>query len=779
MNYRSLVFLTASFLTHFASSAYAFEDFVVQEIRIEGLQRITEGTVYNYLPIQVGSLIEEGNTSEILRSLFETGFFQDIELQKDANTLVIKVLERPTIGKITLSGNKDIPSDNLLKTLKTAGLAEGYVFDRSTLEQVRNELERVYFSRGKYGVKVETTIEECDHNRVNVSIAIVEGNAARISAINIVGNHCFFSKELQKSFTLAPTNMLSWVFQSDQYDKQKLSADLESLRTFYLDRGYLNFKILSTQVSITPDKQDIYITINIEEGEQFILTGYQLAGEQVVLPEVLLKLIDLKEGEIFSRGKVANIVKAMTDRLGEAGYAFAKINPVPDLQEGQKRVDLTFFVEPGNKIYVRRIYFEGNSKTKDEVVRRELIQMEAAPVNTKSIEESKIRLNRTGYFSDVKVEMKPVPGTTDQVDILYTVEEASAGQLGGGIGYSDVDGLLFNANISNRNFLGTGNSVDFNFNKSKAYTTYNMAYNNPYYKPEGVSRGFNIFYSKTDLGDVTPIANYTTDVFGTNLSYGVPISPHDRLTYGYGYQWTDLGVKCDQSGVPGACPGVPQEIINFIDKNGTKSQEVTLAVGVLHNTFNRMVFPESGLQLSLGGMASIPGSHLEYYRLSGNAQWFYPLGKGFVYSLGGTLGFGGGYGRTGILPFYKNFYCGGIKTVRGFKESSLGPRDSLGNPYGGNFLATATMAMVIPNFFAPDLKGFRVSWFLDAGQVYDFQGDLINKPTRALEDIRYSTGLSLIWMSPIAPLTFNAAYPLNPHNSDKTQVLSFNFGTTF
>ena len=776
MNNRWLALLTAGFLTHFATPVQASEDFVVQEIKIEGLQRITEGTVYNYLPIQVGSLVEEEKTSEILRSLFETGFFQDIELIREDNTLVIKVLERPTIGKIDLSGNKDIPSDNLLKTMKSAGLAEGYVFDRSMLEQVRNELERVYFSRGKYGVKVETTIEPQDHNRVNVSIAIDEGNAARIKAINIVGNHCFSSGELQNTFTLAPTNLLSWIFQSDQYDKQKLSADLESLRTFYLDRGYLNFKILSTQVSISPDKQDIYITINVEEGEQFILTGYSLGGDLVVSPDSLNKLINLKEGEIFSRGKVANIVKAMTDRLGESGYAFAKINPVPELDEVNNTVRLTFFVEPGHKIYVRRIYFEGNTKTKDEVIRRELIQLEASPVNTRHIEESKTRLNRTGYFTDVKLEMKPVPGTSDQVDIVYTVEEASAGQIGGGIGYSDLDGLLFNANISNRNFLGTGNSVDFNFNRSKAYTTYNMAYNNPYYTPDGVSRGFNIFYSETDLGNVTSIANYTTDVFGANISYGVPVSPHDRFTYGYGYQSTNL-----ETGIY----NVPDEITSFVAKNGNESQEVTVALGWLHNTFNRMVFPDSGLQLSAGGMASIPGSHLEYYRLSGSGQWYYPLGKGFIYNLGATLGFGGGYGTTGILPFYKNFYCGGVRTVRGFKESSLGPKDSLGNPFGGNFLAVATTGVVIPNFFSPDLKSVRLSWFFDAGQVYDLQknhivtDDPTGISTEHLEGFRYTTGLSLVWMSPMAPLVFNLAYPLNPQVNDQKQYFSFTFGTTF
>jgi outer membrane protein insertion porin family len=776
MNKRWLALLAAGFLTHFSPSLMAVEDFVVEEIRIEGLQRITEGTVYNYLPIQIGSFVEEGKTAEILQSLFETGFFQDIDLVREGNTLVIKVVERPTIGKITLTGNKDLPTDNLLKTLKSAGLAEGYVFDRSTLEQVRNELERVYFSRGKYGVKVDTVVEVRDHNRVNVSITIVEGNAARIKAINIVGNHCFSNGVLLKSFTLAPTDVLSWVFQSDQYDKQKLSADLETLRTFYLDRGYLNFRILSTQVSITPDKQDIYITINVQEGEQFTLTGYSLGGEIVIPAEDLEKLITLNCGEIFSRGKVANIVKAMTDRLGEAGYAFAKINPVPDLDEENKTVRLGFYVEPGHKIYVRRIYFEGNTKTKDEAIRRELIQAEAAPVNTKSIEESKTRLNRTGYFSDVKVEMKPVPGTTDQVDVVYAVEEASAGQLGGGVGYSDLDGFLINANVTNRNFLGTGNSIDLNFNNSKAYTTYNFAYNNPYYTPEGVSRGFNIFYSETDLGEVTGITNYTTNVFGANISYGVPVSPYDRFTYGYGYQDTHLGYFPDSS---------PQEIVDFVNQNGTNSQEVTVALGWLHNTFNRMVFPEKGLQLSAGAMASVPGSHLQYYRLSANGQWFYPLGRGFIYTLGGTLGFGGGYGDTSELPFYKNFYCGGVRTVRGFKESSLGPRDSLGNPFGGNLLATATSGVILPNFFSEDLKSVRLTWFIDAGQVYTTQGTSIitDDPTgissQHLEGFRYSTGLSLNWMSPIAPLVFNIAYPINKQINDKTQTFSFTFGTTF
>lgn len=765
-------------LSQFALTVHALESFVVKEIRVEGLQRITEGTVLNYLPVHVGEELPESRSSEILKALFETGFFQDIELTRDGNTLVIKVTERPTIGKISVSGNKDITTDNLLSSLKTSGLTEGHVFDRSTLEMVRNDLERLYFSHGKYGVKVETTVEPQKHNRVTIAIDIDEGQAARIKSINIVGNRKFSTKELLSSFTLAPTNPLSWVTRSDQYDKQKLSADLESLRTFYLDRGYLNFRILSTQVSITPDKQDIFITINVEEGLQFKLGGYQLSGDTILSEAQLMPLIDLKVGETFSRAKVADAVKRITDRLGEEGYAFAKVNPVPDIQENERKVNLTFYVEPGLRIYVRRITFEGNTKTKDEVIRREIIQMESAPVNTKRVEDSRARLNRTGFFTDVKVDMRPVAGTTDQVDVVYTVEEASAGQLGGGIGYSDVDGLLFNANISNRNFLGTGKSIDFNFNRSKAYTTYSMAYNNPYYTIDGISRGFNVFYSETDLGKSTSITSYTTDALGANVSYGMPMSPYDRLTYGYGFQATNLKVGSF----------LPVEIQSFVDQNGTHSNEFTLAVGWVHNTYDRFVFPENGLQQAAGFTVSVPGSDLKYYRLTYNLQWYRSLGKGFIFTTGGTLGYGDGYSTTGVLPFYKNFFAGGVRTVRAFEESSLGPRDSLNNPFGGNFLATGTAAIIIPNFFSPETKSIRIAWFVDGGQVYDISNKnsplVPNNVTRNPDDnssigFRYSTGLSVTWMSPIAPLVFSLATPLNEHEGDKIQRFAFTFGTVF
>lgn len=766
-----IVAIAASFLTQFALSAHAFESFWVKEIKIVGLKRITEATVLNYLPIQAGEKLAPTQTAEILTALFDTGFFQDIQLAKEGNVLIIQAVERPTIGKITISGNKDITSENLLTNLKTSGLAQGHVFDSSTLELVRNDLEKLYFSHGKYTVKIETLVEEKEHNRVNIAIQIDEGPAAHIKAIHLVGNHQFDSKTLLKNFTLAPTDLLSWVSQSDQYDKQKLSVDLESLRTFYFDRGYLNFKIISTQVSITPDKQDIYITINLEEGEQFVLSDFQLAGEMILPQAQLLALIDLKTGETFSRAKIAKIVKSLTDTLGQEGYVFAKINPVPEMHAQQKTVGITFYIEPSNKIYVRRILIEGNAKTKDEVIRRELVQMESAPVNTKSVEDSRIRLNRTGYFGEVKVDLRPVLGTSDQVDVVFVVEEAAAGQLGGGVGYSDVDGLLFNANVSNRNFLGSGNSMDFNFNRSKAYTTYSLAYNNPYYTPEGISRGFNLFYSETDLGNSTSITSYTTDAYGANVSYSVPISAYNKLTYGYGFQSTRLALNESNS---------PQEIINFVNVHGKKSNEVTLALGWVHNTLDRYVFPENGLQQAAGVTISVPGSGLEYYRLSYSTQWYKGLGKGFIFNANTTLGFGEGYAKTKTLPFYKNFFAGGTRTVRGFEESSLGPKDSLNNPFGGNLLVAGSVALVLPNLFNLDFKSVRIAWFADGGQVYDLE----NRTTQAglsrnPDGLRYSTGLSLTWMSPIAPLVFSLAAPLNKHEGDKIKKFAFTFGTAF
>lgn len=766
--------LLAGLLTQSVHQAYAFESFVVEDIKIQGLQRIAEGTVINYLPVNIGDVMTEGRSGEILKALFNTGFFQDIHLARDGNVLVIEVLERPTIGKITITGNKDITSENLKSTLKETGLAEGHVFDRSTLEMVRNELERMYFGHGKYSVKIDSVVTEQDKNRVNIEITIFEGQAARIKAIHIIGNKNFETSELLKEFSLAQSHCFSWVSRSDQYDKEKLSADLEKLRTFYLDRGYLNFQITSTQVTITPDKLDIYVTVNIQEGQPFKVGKISLAGNTILSEDELMKFVNLKQGEIFSRTKVAKIVEALTDRLGQEGYSNANVNPVPDVHEGEHVADITFYIEPGNRMQVRRILFEGNSKTKDEVLRRELIQMESAIVNTRLIEDSRTRLNRTGYFKEVKVDLKPVPGVSDEVDIVYTVEEASAGQLGGGVGYSDSDGIVFNANVSNRNFLGSGNSADFSFNHSKAYTTYNLSYNNPYYTIDGVSRGFSVYYSETDLSRATSVSDYTTDALGGNVNYSYPISPVDRISFGFGYQATKLSV--------GDAFNAPREIERFLTENGNNSNEVTVALGWSHNTFDRYLFPENGLRQGASLSFAVPASTLQYYRMTYDAQWYKSLFKGFIFTTSGLLGYGDGYGKTSALPFYRHFYAGGNSSVRGFDDNSLGPRDSHNNPFGGNLLVTGSAGLIIPNEWIGNVPSVRAQLFLDAGQVYDLQNrhyEHDSSLSRNPKGLRYSTGVSVTWVSPLAPLVFSYGVPLGPKDTDKVKKFSFTFGTVF
>lgn len=761
--------------------AYAFEPFVVQDIRLVGLERISEGTVLNYLPVGVGDRVEPEETTQIIKALFKTGFFEDIQLEKDGNTLVVKLKERPAIGKIEITGNEDIETDKLLESLKEQGMAEGYTFDRSVLEMLRNELERMYYSHGKYAVKVETEVKELPRNRVAIHIKIEEGYFARIKEINIIGNDKFATKRLLKEFELSKPNYLSWVTKNDQYDKQKLGKDLENLRTFYLDRGYLNFKILNTQVSITPDKQNIFITINIEEGEQYSLRSYEMVGKTIIPRSELEELIQFKVGEIFSRSKVSDSVKQMTERLGHEGYAFAKINPVPELDEENKQVDLTFYIEPGNKVNVRRIIFKGNVKTKDDVMRKTLLQLEAAPISTAKVEASKDRLNRTGFFKEVEVETIPVPGVPDQVDVVYTVEEASSGQLGGGIGYSDLDGVVFNANVSNRNVLGTGNSADINFNHSKVYTTYSLAFNNPFYTIDGISRGFNLFYSKTDLSKTTSISTYTTDAYGLNVNYGIPLSTYNRATLGFGYQATTLKVAQNEF--------LPAQIINFINptqdpnfdyvNNAQKYHEVTIAIGLSHNSLDRYIFPESGLSHGISATASFPGSDLQYYRISYFAQYYKPIYKGFIGYLSGNVGYGNGYGKTKTLPFYKNFYAGGSRSVRGFEESSLGPLDSTGNPFGGNFVFTGTAAMILPEFIAPGTRSFRTAVFFDMGQAYNVNNRSSFEPPRNPRGLRYAVGGSVTWMSPMAPLVFSLSKPLNESETDRVQNFSFTFGTIF
>ncbi len=542
-------------------SSWAYADFVIEDIRVEGLQRISAGTVFNYLPVSVGSTLKDQDYAEIIRALFKTGFFTDVNLEKEGNTLVISVVERPAIAEINISGNKDISTEDLKKGLKEIGLVEGQVFDRALLDKTQQELLRQYYSRGKYAVKINTQVKPMERNRVAIDLDISEGKAARIKQINITGNEAFTEKELLRQMQLSTLGWFSLWTKNDQYSKQKLSADLESLRTFYLDHGYLKFNINSTQVSITPDKQDIYITINITEGKPYKIKDVRLSGKTVVAEEELRKLITIKPGDIFSRTALTESTQNISDRLGDEGYAFANVNTVPNLNEALNEVSLYFNIDPGKRVYVRRITFKGNAKTQDEVLRREMRQMEGAPYSTQQVNRSKERLQRLRYLENVEMEPAKVPGTLDQLDLNYSVTERPSGSLLFGVGYGQGVGILLNASLNQDNFLGTGNTFNFNFARSQVYTNYTVAFNDPYYTIDGVSRGYKLYYQKTNANEAN-ISNYIMDGYGGNINFGFPFNETDTLYTAFGPERININTS----------DNTPQDILDFLDNNSGSLQ---------------------------------------------------------------------------------------------------------------------------------------------------------------------------------------------------------------
>ena len=515
------------------------EEFIVEDIQVKGLQRISVGTVYNYLPVNVGERFSLDNVAPAIKALFKTGFFKDISLEREGSTLIVNVVERPSIAKIIFEGNKDLSKDDLTKALKKIGLAEGKVFDQQVLDKVEQELSRQYFSHGKYGLKITTEVSNLTRNRVGIHIKISEGRVAKIKQINVVGNNVFDDETLLRNLELSTSNLLSFYTKNDQYSKQKLQADLETLRSYYLDRGYINFNIESTQVAITPDKKDIYVTINVKEGDVYTLEKVKLAGNLVVDPQELIKLAKVGPGETFSRKNATETSKAISDRLGDDGYAFANVNMVPEINEAKKTVDMTFFVDPGKRVYVRRINMKGNSKTRDEVLRREMRQMESSWASSSKIERSKTRLERLGYFEEVNVETPPVAGTADQIDVNYTVTEKPSGNLSAGIGFSQTQGIVLNANIAQDNVFGSGKRVNIAFNNSDYATSYQFGFFNPYFTVDGVSQGYNLGYTKRNAGQIN-IANYSTNVMNAGVNFGIPLNEFDNLRFDVDVKHTEL-----------------------------------------------------------------------------------------------------------------------------------------------------------------------------------------------------------------------------------------------
>ena len=760
-----IVYLLIVVFTLLSGTVHGAEEFIIEDIRVEGLDRITPGTVFNYLPMQVGDKFDDSRSAEAVRALFRTGFFDDVRLERDGDVLVFRFKERPAIGSISFTGNEDIETDDLIENLRQIGFAEGRVFVQSQLDQVEQELRRQYFSMGKYAMRIETTVSELSNNRIGIAIDISEGVAAKIKNINVVGNTVFEEEDLLKQFKLSTPTMLSFFTKNDQYSKQKLSGDLETLRSYYLDEGYLSFNIDSTQVSITPDKKDIYITINISEGEQYTVTEVKLGGDLILAETALFELVQIEAGELFSRKKVTESSKSLTERLGQEGYSFANVNSIPDIDHEAKTVSLTFFVDPGKRIYVQRINFTGNTKTRDEVLRREMRQQERAWISTTQVERGRIRLQQTGFFTDVNVETPSVPGTTDQVDVNYTVEEAPGGRLTAGLGFSPAQGLIFNVGIAQDNFLGSGKRISFDFNNSDVNTRYSIGYLDPYFTIDGVSLGGDVFFREIDAFDAN-LSSYSTKEYGTGVSFGLPISETNRINTGINYTRTELELQ----------PNSAQVLQDFVNENGTEYDLLKLTAGFSYNSLNKAILPDAGSNHRISGILTTPfiGDSLTYYKFNYQVTWYKDLFRDFILNLSGNIGYGDGYGDTEDLPFFENFFSGGPRTVRGFEENTLGPRDQNNFPLGGDRRITGRAELIVPVPFLAEYKNsVRITGFMDAGNVFGPDEDL------ELSEIRYSTGVGVLYVSPFGVVQASFAVPLNDKPTDEVQNFQFTFGQQF
>ena len=754
--------LGAFLLCAIVRAGAADDAFIVADIRLEGLQRITAGTVFNYLPIQVGDTVDDARTAGAVRALFRTGFFRDVRIGRDGDTLVVSVVERPSIGSIEFSGNEDLDTEDLMSALEQSGFAQGRVFNRSLFDQVKQELQRTYFATGKYGARVTGTVAPLERNRVAVRFEISEGVAAKIRRINIVGNAAFDTDVLLDEFELETTGFFSFLSRADRYSKPKLAADLETLRSFYLDKGFIQFNVDSTQVSITPDKRDVHITINVTEGGRYLLRDVHLQGALIVPEEELFDLVTVVQGEVFSRKQVTETVRQITDRLGSEGYAFASVNAVPEIDDDGKMVDLTFYIDPGRRVYVHRIDFKGNTKTRDEVLRREMRQMESGWISTEAIERSRIRLNRLGFFESVTVETPPVPGTSDQVDVDFTVVERPSGNLLIGAGYSDSQGAVFDISVTEENVLGTGNRLSASFDTSKISRDISLSWLNPYWTVDGVSRGIDVYNRRTDASEAN-LADYDLDQIGAGMTFGIPISEFTRVNVGFNVERTDFLAGSATS----------EEVRKFRDENDGRFVTLLMTGAWAKDSRNSRFLPTRGSLSRLSGEVAVPGSDLKYYKLFARHQRLFPLSEDFVFVLDGELGYGDGYGDTRELPLTENFFAGGLRSVRGFEANTLGPRDSLGQPLGGDLKVAGTAELILPVPFARESSTFRITGFLDAGNVYGPKEDF------DFDTLRYSTGIAGVWLSPVGPLTMSFATPLKTLEGDETQGFQFTFGTSF
>lgn len=767
-------------VTLYAASAFAMEPFVVKDIRVEGIQRTEAGTVFNYLPVKVGETMDDDKAAQAIKGLFSTGFFKDVRLEQEGNILVVILQERPAIAQIDFSGNSAFPSDKMKDGLKQIGLAEGLIFDRSMLDKAEQEIKRQYLSQGKYGAKVKAVVSPMERNRVGVRFDIEEGLAAKIKAINIVGNQTFDEATLLDEFKLTTPNWMSWWNKDDQYSKQKLSADMEALRSFYMNQGYMDFNIDSTQVSITPDKRDIYITISITEGEKYTVSDIKMAGEMLVPEEELSKLITVEQGEIFNRQKITESQKAIGDRLGNEGYAFSNVNAVPEVDKEKRTVGFTFFVDPGRRVYVRRINLTGNSHTRDEVLRREMRQLESSWYSAEKIERSKSRLDRLGYFEDVNVETPAVANTADQVDINIDVKEKSTGSVMFGAGLSSSEGIVLGVTLSQSNFLGTGNRVVTEVNTGKTNTTYSFSFTDPYFTPDGISRGFDVYRKDVNSASTQDVGSYDKSSYGAGIRFGLPLNERDNVSAGLTFDYSKLDLNSNSpQRYQDYCSGTKGK-----SSSGCSDASLMLRMNWAHDTRDNVIYPNRGVLQSASVEFGVPGLDQEYYQLNYQHAWYKDITKSFTIMLKGDAGYAGSYGSK-EYPFFKYFYAGGVSSVRGFKASSIGPRDKdliTSNDYyvGGTRRVVGSAELFFPVPLLKDNKQFKLSAFVDGGSVWGVSGNKsIGCDSSPGDCTRFSAGVGVSWYSPFGPLKLILAQPLNDKSYDETETLQFQLGSQF
>ncbi len=761
------------FLNIFLTSAWAADSFVVKKIQIEGLQRISDETVYTYLPIKQGQTLRPEQTTDIIRALYKTGFFDHIALLKRGNTLVIQVVERPTIGQLKISGNSAIPTDKLTSVMRSMDIAEGRVYNRAILDRIKQSLLNQYYQLGRYNARINVSVTPLERNRVLVRIEISEGLVAKIQRINIIGNKTYKERQLEHELQISTPGIFTFFTQSDQYSQEKLDASVDSLRNYYLDRGYIKFATRSSQVSITPDRKSVYVTIVVDEGVPYKIKGFDLSGDLILPRAELMKVMKIKPGQTFSRQAVIDSEKAISDALGNKGYVYATVTLNPKIDDVKKEIFLDFNVKPGKKTYVRHIYFSDNAKTNDEVLRREIQQMEGGMVKTSQLEESKRRLNLLPYIKDTQMSLEPVAGTDDQVDVNYKVTENNSAELTGRIGYSQVQHVILGAGINQKNFLGTGKTLGLNAETSRYERYFGATYTDPYFTQDGISRTITISGSRYDPAAANVSQSYVMNELDASDIYSIPIGQErnatDRFDIGYGYQNTLINL-------PGNPNYVSTMVSDYVQRHGRHFQQLNLIAGLSRDSRDKAIFPTTGTRQAIGVDLFLPlGTNaLKYYTLNYSAAWYHPLVSNFILMAKGAVGYGNSFSNGRDFPFFKNYYAGGIDSVRGYTGNTLGPHDNLGNPIGGNFLADASIGLILPNFYSENI---RTSLFLDGGNVYQTYD---NRPLGGTGSgpARFSLGFQVEWLSPMGPIDVSLARGLNG-KGESYEPFQFSLGANF